>query len=81
MLDAERLRELHDEYVWEINAAIGEDRMDLVWQLADDYLDLALRLMIAGEPDPCDRPGCAVCAGLHAPAPVRRGWLRRLTGR
>jgi len=72
MLDAERLRELHDEYVWEINAAIGEDRMDLVWQLADDYVDLALRLMIAGEPDPCDRPGCGVRRAARAGARTSR---------
>lgn len=35
MGDANLLRELHDAYVWEINAAVGEDRMDLVWRLAD----------------------------------------------
>jgi hypothetical protein len=80
VLDTVQLRELHDDYVWEVNAAIGEGRMDLVWQFVDDYVDLALRQMTAGEPDPCDRPGCTVCAGMHCPAPARRGWLRRLTG-
>ena len=80
MLDTDRLRELHDGYVWEVNAAIGEDRMDLVWQLVDDYVDVALQLVTAGEPNPCDRPGCTICAGLHSPAPMRRGWWRRLTG-
>ncbi|MCW2792266.1 MAG: hypothetical protein JWO76_1364, partial [Nocardioides sp.] len=41
MNDKEQLRELHDTYVWEVNAAVGEGRLDLVWQLADDYLDQA----------------------------------------
>ena len=36
MGDDERLRELHDTYAWEVNAAVGEGRLDLVSQLADD---------------------------------------------
>ena len=63
-----QLRELHDSYVWEVNAAVGEGRLDLVWQLADEYLDQALVLMTAGEPTGCERPDCAVCL---APRPVR----------
>jgi len=43
--DADVLRELHDTYVWEVNAAVGEDRMDLVWRLSDEYADQALHLM------------------------------------
>ena len=49
MDENEQLRELHDEYVWEVNAAVAEGRLDLVWQLADDYLDRALRLITDGE--------------------------------
>lgn len=61
MDDIEQLRELHDTYVWEVNAAVGEGRLDLVWQLADQYLDEALRLVTDGEPAGCGRPQCAVC--------------------
>jgi len=80
MDDRERLRELHDTYVWEVNAAVGEGRLDLVWQLADDYLDRALRLMTAGEPTACGKSDCVVSARPHAEPTVprrRRGWPRR----
>ena len=78
MGDIEQLRELHDTYVWQVNAAIGEDRLDLVNELADEYLDQALELITGGEPHGCGRPDCAVC---HRTRPVvtrprRRGWLR-----
>src|ERR1051325_3120890 len=45
MDESGRLRALHDSYAWEVNAAIGEGRLDLVWRLADDYVDEALELM------------------------------------
>lgn len=78
MGDEKQLRELHDTYAWEVNAAIGEGRPDLVRQLADDFLDQALALMTAGEPAGCGRPDCAVCQGARpARAPRRRGWRRR----
>ena len=78
MGDREQLQELHDAYVWEVNAAVGEDRPDLVWQLADDYLDQALQLMTADMPAVCGRADCAICQQPH-PArarPRRRGWRR-----
>lgn len=79
-MDAEtdRLRELHDSYVWEVNAAVGEDRLDLVRQLADDYVDRALLLITADEPPGCGRPGCTVCARLEQRPPEhsRRRWRR-----
>jgi hypothetical protein len=79
MDENEQLRELHDEYVWEVNAAVAEGRLDLVWQLADDYLDRALRLLTDGEPAGCGRTDCAVC---HRPRPApavprHRRWPRR----
>lgn len=81
MGDEEQLRELHDTYAWEVNAAVGEGRLDLVWRLADEYLDKALELMTAGEPTGCGRPDCAVCQGRRpAAVPRRRGW-HRLTHR
>lgn len=76
MDDIEQLRELHDTYVWEVNAAVGEGRLDLVWQLADDYLDQALRLVTDGEPAGCGRPECAVCRRPRPPIarPRRHRW-------
>jgi hypothetical protein len=69
---------LHDTYVWEVNAAVGEGRMDLVWQLVDSYMDEALAMMTADDTG-CERPDCAICrrASSPAPAPPRRRWLRR----
>ena len=81
MAELFQLQELHDTYVWEVNAAVGEDRLDLVWKLADDYMDQALRLMTTGEPPTCESPDCAVCT--RSPSPRRRSrghWFRRRRG-
>jgi hypothetical protein len=75
-----RLRELHDEYVWEVNAAVGEGREDLVRQLVDDYLDAAMRMMSELYGGTCERPDCAICARPAVPtAPLARrtAWWRR----
>ena len=75
------LRELHEDYVWRVNAAVGEGRPDVVARLVAEYPDAALRLLTGGTAPPCDRAGCAVC-GAPRPAPAsrrRRGpasWLR-----
>ena len=77
MGDIDRLRALHDAYVWEVNAAVGEGRPDLVGRLADDYLDEALRLVTSEAPG-CGLPDCAVCRRSR-PTPAerrRRGWRR-----
>jgi mono/diheme cytochrome c family protein len=76
---SEQLRELHDTYAWEVNAAVGQGRLDLVWQLADQYVDEAVELITGGEPAGCGRTDCAVC---HGPRPTRtvprrRRWARR----
>jgi hypothetical protein len=79
MGDADLLRELHDRYAWEVNAAVGEDRMDLVWRLSDEYTDRALQLMTAMESPGCGRPDCVICTrgnSTASRAPARRGWLR-----
>lgn len=43
-----RLTELHEQYVWEVNDAVGRD--EPVEQLCDDYADAALRAITAGGP-------------------------------
>ena len=58
--DRERLAQLHEFYVWQVNAAVGEGRMDLVEELAEQYTEEALALMTAGslpgqEPGPVPR--------------------------
>ena len=40
-----RLRELHDHYVWMVNAAVAEGRQDLVDSYCADYVDEAVRIM------------------------------------
>lgn len=71
----DRLRDLHDAYVWEVNAAIEEGREDLVWRLVDDYTEAAVREMRADYASPCERPDCAMCT---RPRPARRHrWWRR----
>jgi hypothetical protein len=80
--EADRLRELHDAYAWEVNAAIAEGREDLVWRLVDDYLVAAMREMTSAYTDACQRPDCTMCsrpAPAAAPARSRTGWRRWLT--
>jgi hypothetical protein len=48
--EAEQLARLHEFYVWQVNAAVGEGRMDLVEELANQYTEDALELMTAGSP-------------------------------
>ena len=40
-----QLARLHAAYVWQVNAAVGEGRMDLVEELVDQYMGEALELM------------------------------------
>ncbi|MCW2847911.1 MAG: hypothetical protein JWR90_1885 [Marmoricola sp.] len=75
MSEKQQLQELHDSYAWEVNAAVGEGRIDLVWQLADAYLDQALKLITSGEPTGCGRQDCGVCERPR-PTPRRRRWFR-----
>jgi hypothetical protein len=72
--ETRRLRELHETYAWQVNAAIGEGREDIVRQLCDDFLGRALEIMSAGQSSvACLRPDCLTCAALgpvpHAVAP------------
>ena len=38
---------LHQRYVWQVNAAVAEDRMDLVHELNAEFIEEALRLILA----------------------------------
>ena len=77
MGDDEQLRELHDAYAWEVNAAVGEGRLDLVSRLADEYLDQALRILTGGEAAGCGRDDCVVCGQPRTAPSARRRWWRR----
>ena len=77
--EVERLRELHESYVWKVNAAVGEGREDLVWRLVDDYTELALRLMAEEHGPVCGLADCGICTRPPAPpAPPPSGWRRLL---
>jgi hypothetical protein len=68
-LQTDRLRELHEDYAWKVNAAIAEGREDLIDTLCEEYAEEAIRLITGVPPgDPNPPP----------PAP-RRGW-RALLG-
>jgi hypothetical protein len=43
------LRQLHDSYIERLNAAIAEDRNDLVDALTAEFTDVALSTMLATE--------------------------------
>lgn len=79
MGQASLLDELHDAYVWAVNAAVGEHRMDLVRELSDEYADTALQLLTVGESPGCGRPDCVICARrISVPTPPPRSrWSRR----
>lgn len=85
---AARLRALHDAYVWEVNAAIGEGREDLVARLSDQYVREALEALGDELTSPCERPDCSMCGrvpgspGPGSPAraaPQAVGWRQRVS--
>jgi len=86
VVDREELARLHETYVWHVNAAVGEGRMDLVERLADEYLEEALGLLTDGDAPGCDKPDCPACRRQPAPpqappqAPRHTGWRRWLGG-
>lgn len=43
--DAE-LTDLHDSYVWHVNAAVSAGRDDLAWSLAQEFLDEGLEMLL-----------------------------------
>ena len=54
-----RLRELHEDYAWKVNAAIAEGRDDLIDGLCEEYADEAIRLITGtppGGPSPPPNP-------------------------
>lgn len=40
------LRELHEDFTWEVNAAVGRGEDRIVERLAREYTDRALRLIV-----------------------------------
>lgn len=76
--ETRRLRELHEEYAWYVNAAVGEGREDLIVKLSDEYLTSAMEIMV----DERDRETFMAMLPRSQPAGRRRnhapGWLRRL---
>lgn len=52
--ETRRLRELHDDYAWLVNAAVEEGREDLVWKLSDEYLVRAMQIMTDEHADDCE---------------------------
>jgi hypothetical protein len=80
---APALAELHDTFVWDVNAAVAEGRDDLVRDLADDYFERSVRLMMGQQLPGCGRPDCVVCATSPsarrtARAAPHHGWWHRL---
>jgi hypothetical protein len=91
--ETQRLRELHELYVWQVNAAVGEGRYDLVEQLADEYLEEALAELARSRPDgtdgacvqPADLLGTGAWEVVEArpsrPRAKHVPWWRRLLAR
>jgi len=44
---SDQLGELHNEYVWAINAAVERNDDDFVADLSNEYTDTALRMITA----------------------------------
>lgn len=79
MGETDLLRELHEAYVWKVNSAVAEGRMDLVWQLSDEYTDEALELMATFQTPGRGRPDGASCTrhSSRPTGPARRRWFWR----
>ena len=46
-----RLRELHQDFAWKVNAAVAAGRDDLVDALCEEYAEEAVRLLTGAPPD------------------------------
>jgi len=44
------LRDLHDAYIFKVNAALADGRSELVTELGADFVDEAQRTIVAAEP-------------------------------
>jgi hypothetical protein len=66
----ERLASLQAHYAKRIDAAVAAGRMDLVRDLADDYEDEALELILAGEGGTSSQPDYGTAEILE----FGRGW-------
>lgn len=77
-----RLTALHAHYTSLINAAVGAGRMDLVADLASEYQDEALELVLAAEEDTSPRGEVEILeiGGWPHPAARRPGLRRRFWG-
>ena len=80
--ETQRLRELHEYYVWQVNAAVAEGRDDLVAELADQYLEDAMAELTAASPALDSHPTGARTEELAlGPEEPRRPWWRRMRPR
>ena len=75
-----RLRELHEDYAWKVNAAVAEGREDLIRRLSDEYVEEAVRVLAEGSPAAgatCGHEGCEARAQTRPEPPPRRRrrWL------
>ena len=67
-----RLRELHQDFAWKVNAAVAAGRDDLVDALCDEYAEEAVRLLTGAPPAHQSPPPTT------APAPPRLAIPARL---
>jgi hypothetical protein len=74
-----RLRELHDDFAWKVNAAVAEGREDLIHLLCGEYFEQAVLILADGLPATgtgCGREDCEACRAPRA-APSRAAPPRR----
>lgn len=72
-----RLRELHEDFAWKVNAAVAEGRDDLIGRFSEEYVEQALRMLTGGAAGgtACGREHCTTCTGPRTAPPRRRLWL------
>ena len=76
--ETERLRELHEDYAWQVNAAVSEGREDLIGRLSDEYLLKAMQLMAGERPLTGQESAPASFGSRQRPArTLRARWWRR----
>ena len=72
-----RLRELHEEFAWKVNAAVAEGREDLIRRYSGEYVEQAVDLLEEKSPTAggaCAREDCGACRRTRLSAPPRRAW-------
>jgi len=75
-----RLRELHQDFAWKVNAAVAAGRADVVDALCEEYAEEAVRLLTGAPPADPPFTGAPPTDPRPPPPPPTGRWRSLLAG-